>query len=79
MNLLVSWMMSVPTSSGTMKHLLRALAHHTLQLAAHQEVELLVGAAELHIGFDGHRVIGLEQGVEKLGQGDGLAGVDSGR
>ena len=52
--------------------LLRALAHHGLQLPAHQEVELLVGAAELDVGLDGHRVVGLQQGIEQFGDGDGL-------
>ena len=64
---------------GDHKALLGALAHHRLQLPAHQEVELLVGAAEFDIGLDGYRIISLEQGVEQLGEGDGLFRLNSGR
>ena len=41
------------------------------KLAAHQEIEHLVGAAKLHVGFDSYRVVGLEQGVKQFGDGDG--------
>ena len=58
------------------KALLRCLPHHLLELAAHQQVEFLVRAAELHVGFNDHRVVGLEKGVEQLGHGDGPVGLE---
>ena len=51
--------------------LLLSLPHHSLEVAAHQQVELLVGAAEFHVGLDGHRVVGLEQRVKQLRDGNG--------
>ncbi len=41
-----------------------------LQMAAHQQVELLVGAAQLQVRLQGHRVIALQQRVQKLVQAD---------
>ncbi|MBM2827092.1 MAG: hypothetical protein HW403_1156 [Dehalococcoidia bacterium] len=49
------------------------LAHHLLELSPHQAVEHLVRAPKLHIGLDGQGVIGLEEGVDELGHGDGSA------
>ena len=49
---------------------LGGLAEILLDLAAHQQVELLVGAAKLDVGLQGHRVVGLRQGVEQLVDGD---------
>ena len=45
---------------------LRLLAVRALQLAAHQQVERLVGAAELDVGLDRHRVVPLQQRVQEL-------------
>ena len=44
-----------------------------LQVAAHGHIELLVGAAELEVGLDRHRVVALQQGIKELVQGDGRA------
>ena len=46
------------------------LAEVPLQVAAHGHIELLVGAAQLQVGLDRHRVVALQQGIEKLVQGD---------
>jgi len=43
-----------------------------LQLAACSEVEALIGAAQLHIRLQRHRVVALHEGVEQLVQADGL-------
>ena len=43
-----------------------------MQIAAHQQIEHLVGAAELDVGSYGHRIVCLEQRVEKLGDGYGV-------
>ena len=48
---------------------LHALFLH--QLAAGQQIEQLVVAAQLDVGFDHHRVVGLHDGVEELVQRDG--------
>ncbi len=53
---------------------LSILAH---EVAADQEIEELIGAAELHIDLEGDGVIGLRQRVEKLVQRDGLLGLVS--
>ena len=44
-----------------------------LQLASTQHVELLVGAAQLHVGLDHHGVQPLHERVEELVQRDGVA------
>ena len=43
-----------------------------LQFASHQQIEFLVGAAQLDIGFERHRVVSLGQRIEQFVQGDGL-------
>lgn len=53
---------------------LRALPDLLLQLAPDEEVEELVGSAELDVGLDGDGVVGLEEGVEHFGDGDGALG-----
>ena len=53
---------------------LRRHAVGLLDVAREQEVELLVGAAELHVGVDRHRVVALEQRVEQLEDRDRRAG-----
>ena len=52
---------------------LGALVEMALQITAHGHIEFLVGAAEFHIGIDGHRVVALEQRVEEFMQGNGRA------
>ena len=37
-----------------------------LQLAAHQQIEFLVGAAQLDVGLQRHRVIALRNGIQQL-------------
>ena len=59
---------------GHHEALLGALAHHLLQVAAHEQVEPLVRATELDVGVHGNGVVGLEQRVEQFGDGDGLIG-----
>ena len=43
-----------------------------LQLAAHQQVELLVRASEFDIGFERHRIVALRDGIEQLVHGNRL-------
>ena len=43
-----------------------------LQLAAHQQVELLVGAAEFDVGLKRDRVVALRDGIQQLVHGDRL-------
>ena len=45
------------------------MLHH---LAAGEQVVELVGAAELDVGLDGDRVVGLHQRIEQLGDRDRL-------
>ncbi len=42
-------------------------------MAADQQVEFLVGAAQFDVGFQRHRVVALQQGIEELVDGDGQA------
>ena len=42
-----------------------------LEVAAHQQVELLVGAAHFHVGLEGHGVIALAEGIDEFVDGDG--------
>ncbi len=46
------------------------LAEMALQIAAHRHIELLIRAAQLHIRLDRHRVVPLQQRVQKLMQGN---------
>ena len=43
-----------------------------LQIAAHQQVEFLIGAAEFNVGFEGDRVVAWVKRVEQLVQRDRL-------
>ena len=52
---------------------LRLHSHLLHELATRQQVEQLVGAAQLDIGFDDDRVVGLHERVEEFVQADGLA------
>jgi hypothetical protein len=52
------------------------LAVLALDFPADQQVEFLVGAAELHISLEGHRIISLHQRVEKFVNRDGEAGFE---
>jgi hypothetical protein len=54
---------------------LRLLAVFLLQRAAHQQVELLVGAAELEVALQRHRVVALHQRVQQLVHADRRAGL----
>ena len=65
---------SVPVSSGSVRIDLLGLAVGALDVATEQEVELLVGPAELDVGLDRHRVVPLQQRVEQLEHRDRLAG-----
>ena len=51
---------------------LRFLAVVALQLAAAQQVEFLVGAAELDVALKRDRIVALHHGVEHLVEADGL-------
>ena len=51
---------------------LRLLAIGLLQLAADQQIELLIGAAELDIGLQRHRVVALHERIQELVDGDRL-------
>ena len=48
-----------------------------MELAAEEQVELLVSSAELDVGLDDCGVVGLEEWVEKLGDGDGAVGLEA--
>jgi hypothetical protein len=56
---------------------LRLLAVLGLQVAAHQQVELLVGAAQLQVALERHRVVALHQRVEELVHRDGGAALEA--
>ena len=43
----------------------------------HQQVELLVGAANFQVAFQGHRVVALHQRVQELMHADGLPGFEA--
>ena len=47
---------------------LRLHAHLLHELAAGEQIEQLVGAAEFDVGLDDHRVVGLHERVEKFVQ-----------
>ena len=64
---------SVPASSGTVRIDLLRLPVGGLDRAAHQQVEGLVGAAELDVGAHGDGVVALQDGVQELEHGDRLA------
>ncbi len=57
------------------QHHLRFLAVRFLQLPPDQQVELLVGAAELDVGLERHRVVALHQRVQEFVHGDRLPGL----
>ena len=57
--------------------MLGALAYHGLELAAEEKVELLVRTAELDVGLDNRGVVGLEEWVQELGDGDGSVGFEA--
>ena len=56
---------------------LRGVAVGALNLAPRQQVELLLGGAQLDVRLQRHRVVGLQQGVEQLVQRDGLTCVQA--
>ncbi|MCY1538707.1 hypothetical protein D9M68_742600 [compost metagenome] len=56
---------------------LRLLAVFDLQVPAHQQVELLVGAAQLQIALERHRVVALHQRVQELVHADRRAGLET--
>ncbi len=58
-----------PFQDGHGQRDLRLLAHGPLEIAPHQEIEGLVGAAQLHVGSQGHRIVGLGDGIQELVQG----------
>ena len=53
------------------------MAIFSLQVAAYQEVEFLVGTAQLQIAFQRHAVVALHQRVEELVHADGLAAFEA--
>ena len=54
------------------EHDLRRLAVIVLQFAAHQQVELLVGAAEFDVALERDRVVALHHGIEQFVHADRL-------
>ena len=56
-------------------HDLRLLAVVLLQRAAHQQVEFLVGAAELDVGLQRDGVVALHQRIQEFVQRDGLVAL----
>ena len=63
---------SRPSRIGVVSDHLRFLAVGALQVAAHQQIESLVGAAEFDVGFERDGVVALHQRVEQLVHGDRL-------
>ena len=53
---------------------LRALAEPLLHLAAHNQVEQLVGSPQLHVRLDRYRIVGLQQRIHELHHGNGTFG-----
>lgn len=51
------------------------LAKSGLELPPDQHVEFLIGAAELHVGLEGHRIVTLDQRVQEFVNGNGLFGT----
>ena len=48
------------------QHHLRLLPVRALQFASHQQIELLVGPAELHVSFERDGVVSLHQRIQQL-------------
>ena len=68
---------SRPTRSGRRHDALRGQAVAPHQLAADEEVEELVGAAELDVGLEDDRVVPLAERVEELVDGDRLPRLEA--
>ena len=47
------------------------LAVFALDVAADEQIKFLLGGAEFDVGFERHRVVGLQQRIEKFVDGDG--------
>ena len=62
---------------GHGQNALRLLAVFGLQVAAHQQIEFLVRAAQLQVAFERYRVVTLHQRVQKLMHADRLAGLEA--
>src|SRR5437660_5304910 len=78
---LLGWLRQPDVVAQRLRHLLLAvgaleqrkhrdvlwlLSERLLDLASEQQVEELVGAADLHIGLDGNRVVGLAERIQDL-------------
>ena len=63
---------SVPTQQGMRDHGLRSLAVVALDLARHQQVEGLIGAADLDVRAQRDRVVGLRERIQQLVNRDRL-------
>ncbi len=59
------------------QHALRLLAVFLLQVTPHQQVKFLVGAAQLQVGLERHRVVALHQRVQKFMHGNRRAGLEA--
>ncbi|EKE16755.1 MAG: hypothetical protein ACD_10C00820G0001 [uncultured bacterium] len=57
------------------EHALRRLAKMLLQFAPHQQIEFLVGAAQLDVRPERHGVIALHQRIDEFVDGDGLVAL----
>ncbi len=57
------------------EYALRRLPVVPLQFAPHQQVEFLVGAAQLEVGLERDGIVALHQRVDEFMDGDGLAGL----
>ncbi len=55
---------------GRGQHHLRLLPVGSLQLAAYQQIEFLVGAAQLHVRFERYGVVSLRQWIEQFVHGN---------
>jgi hypothetical protein len=56
---------------------LRRLAGVALEVAAHEEIEFLIGAAELDVALEHDGVVALHDGVEEFVDADGLLGLEA--
>ena len=61
-----------PHQDGHGQDHLLGLIELALNFASHQQIEFLLGGAQLHIGLEHHGIVGHQQRIEQLVNGDGL-------
>ena len=68
---------SVPTRMGTSRHCWGLCPIMDWSSRPRSRLNFLVGAAELNVGLNDCGVVGLEEWVEELGDGDGAIGLEA--